>query len=120
MGQRHSKVMQETQQTTTALTWMQPDRNGMPPSPRNGHTADLIENKIYIFGGGDKADLLNELYVFDVHSHMWSQPPCIGIAPPPRSRHTSAVVGKRLIIWGGIGGGLDVHILDTEMMAWST
>ena len=56
MGQRHSKVAQEEKSTTHALTWMQPDRNGLPPTPRNGHTADLIEAKLYIFGGGDRWD----------------------------------------------------------------
>ena len=119
MGQAGSKTSDSNEATTTALTWMQPDRNGLPPTPRNGHTVDLIGSKMYIFGGGDKADLLNELYVFDVHDHMWSQPPCTGIVPPPRSRHTSAVCDKRLLIWGGIGGGLDVHILDTETMNWT-
>ena len=119
MGQGKSKIAQEEKRTTHALTWMQPDRNGLPPSPRNGHTADLIESKLYIFGGGDKAELLNELFVFDVHEHMWTQPPCTGITPPPRSRHTSGVVDGRLLIWGGIGGGLDVHILDTQTMIWS-
>ena len=120
MGNQHSRVSQEDEKTTHALTWMQPDRHGLAPSPRNGHTADMIEGKLYIFGGGDKAELLNELFVFDSHEHQWSQPPCTGIAPPPRSRHTSGVVDHRLLIWGGIGGGLDVHVLDTRTLAWST
>ena len=120
MGNQHSRVSQEDEKTTHALTWMQPDRHGLAPSPRNGHTADMIEGKLYIFGGGDKAELLNELFVFDTHEHQWSQPPCTGIAPPPRSRHTSGVVDHRLLIWGGIGGGLDVHVLDTRTLAWST
>ena len=120
MGNQHSRVSQEDEKTTHALTWMQPDRHGLAPSPRNGHTADMIEGKLYIFGGGDKAELLNELFVFDTHEHQWSQPPCTGIAPPPRSRHTSGVVDHRLLIWGGIGGGLDVHVLDTQTLAWST
>ena len=120
MGNQHSRVSQEDEKTTHALTWMQPDRHGLAPSPRNGHTADMIEGKLYIFGGGDKAELLNELFVFDTHDHQWSQPPCTGIAPPPRSRHTSGVVDQRLLIWGGIGGGLDVHVLDTQTLAWST
>ena len=25
-----------------------------------------------------------------------------------------------LYIWGGIGGGMDVHVLDTKSMHWST
>ena len=50
MGSQHSRVSQEDEKTTHALTWMQPDRHGLAPSPRNGHTADMIEGKLYIFG----------------------------------------------------------------------
>ena len=112
MGNQHSRVSQEEEKTTHALTWMQPDRHGLAPSPRNGHTADMIEGKLYIFGGGDKAELLNELFVYDCHTGSWSQPAATGDAPSPRSRHISAVVDKQLFIWGGIGGGIDVHLLD--------
>ena len=106
--------------TTHALTWMTAERSGQSPSARNGHTADLVDSRIFVFGGGDKADLLGDLHVFDVRDHKWSQPPCTGVAPAPRSRHVSAVVDRNLYIWGGIGGGLDVHVLDTHAMDWST
>ena len=42
--------------TTHALTWQTPVRSGNPPSVRNGHSADVIDSKIFIYGGGDKAD----------------------------------------------------------------
>ena len=108
------------EETTHSLTWTAPDRNGSAPSVRNGHTANLIDSKIFVFGGGEKADLLGDLYIFDVRDHHWTQPPCTGVPPPPRSRHASANVGCNLYIWGGIGGGLDVHKLDTLTMDWST
>ena len=103
--------------TTNALTWSSPTARGRHG---NGHTCDLIDSKLFIFGGGDKADLLNELHVFNVHTLTWSMPPTSGLSPPARSRHTSAVVGSMLYIWGGIGGGMDVHVLDTKSMHWST
>lgn len=108
------------EETTHALTWMMPDRSGTAPSARNGHTANLIDSRIFIFGGGDKSELLDDLHVFDVRDHKWSLPPCTGTAPPPRSRHSSAVVDRNLYIWGGIGGGVEVHVLDTAAMDWST
>ena len=73
-----------------------------------------------MFGGGDKADLLNDLHVFDVRTTMWSTPPTAGLPPPPRSRHVSAVINHQLFIWGGIGGGTDLHALDASDMSWST
>lgn len=118
---RRGEAKKKQEDTTThALTWQLPVRSGNPPSPRNGHSADVIDSRIYIFGGGDKAELLSELFVFDERDSKWSQPPCTGVVPPPRSRHCSAVFEKRLFIWGGIGGGVDVHVLDTVAMDWST
>jgi len=121
LGVNEADIGKEAEQETThALTWMNPDRSGTAPAARNGHTANLIESRIFIFGGGDKSDLYGDLHVFDVRDHSWSQPPCTGVAPPMRSRHTSAVVDRNLYIWGGIGGGIDVHVLDTVSMDWST
>ena len=108
------------QANTHSLTWMTPERSGTMPSVRNGHTADLIDSRIYVFGGGDKADLLSDLFVYDVRDQKWHQPPCTGVVPPPRSRHCSAVIDRNLYIWGGIGGGIDVHVLDTVAMDWTT
>ena len=110
----------DEEETTHALTWMTPPRKGTMPSIRNGHTADVIDSRLFIFGGGDKAELLADLYVYDVREQSWSCPPCTGVAPPPRSRHCSAVIERSLYIWGGIGGGIDVHILDTLAMDWTT
>ena len=63
------------EKTTHALTWQTPVRSGNPPAVRNGHTADVIDSKIYIFGGGDKAELLADLHVYDVADSTWVQPP---------------------------------------------
>ena len=107
-------------ETTHALTWTLPQRIGAAPSQRNGHSSDLVGSKIFVFAGGDKADLLNDLHMFDVRTSAWSQPPTAGMPPSPRSRHTTVAVDQRLYIWGGIGGGTDVHMLDTRDMSWST
>ena len=118
MGKAESKEEVVEEELTHALTWNQPERSSTQPTPRNGHTAELINSKLFIFGGGDKADLLGELWVYDVHAGSWSQPPTTGELPPPRSRHTSAVADKKMVIWGGIGGGIDTYVLDTVTMVW--
>lgn len=121
MGVATSAPQVETaRETTHALTWTLPERKGQAPSPRNGHTADLLGSRVFLFAGGDKADLLNDLHVFDVRTSAWQQPPTAGMPPSPRSRHTCVAVDHRLFIWGGIGGGTDVHVLDTRDMSWST
>ena len=34
-----------------SLTWSKPKVNGKPPAARDGHSACVIESRIYIFGG---------------------------------------------------------------------
>ena len=80
------------------------------------HTAS--DRPLFIFGGGDKADLLNELHVFNAtpsRGRCRRRPGCCR-----RARAHELVVGSMLYIWGGIGGGMDVHVLDTKSMHWST
>ncbi len=119
MGKSSSKEEVVEEEHAHALTWNQPERTGKGPSARNGHTTVLIGSRLFVFGGGDKADLLNELWVLDAHTGQWSQPPTTGESPPARSRHTCALADKRLFVWGGIGGGVDMWVLEPESMVWS-
>lgn len=41
---------------------------------RQFHTANIIENKMYVFGGGDGKSWLNDLLVFDIVNLEWSGP----------------------------------------------
>jgi len=102
---------------------------GTPPSPRHNHTGDIIDNRLYIFGGGDEnQEALNDLHVLDLRasraSHLtwldvcgttshqrdrlgnqatmrWEQVTVHGEVPPARLYHCSAVVGRHLYIFGG-------------------
>lgn len=56
--------------------------------------------------------------MFDSQAETWSQPAVTGAIPSARSRHTAAAVDRRLFIWGGIGGGVELHMLDTLSMHW--
>ena len=48
------------------VKWNKPEVAGIIPTRRYGHTATVVNNKIYIFGGYDeKHARLNEVYVFD-------------------------------------------------------
>jgi len=37
-----------------------------PPPPRYGHSACIIESKMYIFGGWGQNGLMNDLYCLDL------------------------------------------------------
>ena len=41
---------------------------------RQFHTANIIENKMYVFGGGDGKSWLNELMILDLVNLDWKGP----------------------------------------------
>lgn len=48
------------------MEWYQPhNMTGTKPSPRWGHTANLIGDKMYVFGGVYDSKMMNDLYELD-------------------------------------------------------
>ena len=71
------------------------DPSSDAPSKRYGHSAAVIEERIYIFGGrGEDGEVLDEngrVWVFDTTSEEWSHfdPPPDSERPEPRTSHAS-------------------------------
>jgi hypothetical protein len=38
--------------------------------------------------------------------------------PSPRSRHSATAVGPNMVVFGGVGGGNELHILETDTLTW--
>jgi dynein heavy chain, axonemal len=97
------------------------------PSPRGGHTASLIESKLWLFGGyggtGYSRRDLDELYTLNVEKWVWSKVVTKGKPPEKRSNHTSVAVERKLYVFGG-GNSVqqfrDLYILDTGESDWSS
>ena len=51
--------------TQTLLTWWQPIVHGAKPAPRAAHSATVVGNKVFVFGGNDGTTLFNDLHVLD-------------------------------------------------------
>ena len=64
---------------------------------RNGHTANLIGNSIYLFGGY----YYNDLHKYDVKSKTLQKAITSGNKPSARRDHGSAVIDEKLYIFGG-------------------
>ncbi|KAF3842308.1 hypothetical protein F7725_024259 [Dissostichus mawsoni] len=79
------------------------------PYMRYGHTAVLMDDTIYLWGG---------------HSHRWFTPKVSGTVPGARDGHSSCVLKKAMYIFGGYEQladcfSNDIHKLDTTEMVWS-
>ncbi|KAE9404377.1 galactose oxidase [Gymnopus androsaceus JB14] len=100
---------------------------GRIPAPREGHAAALVDNVMYIFGGGgvDGKDL-NDLAAFRLSNQRWYKFPYVGPAPGVRSGHAMASFGARVFVLGGESVTRTepeetncVHVFDTKLIKYS-
>ncbi|XGW25544.1 hypothetical protein V3C99_006726 [Haemonchus contortus] len=101
-----------------SMTWDSPVIGGIPPMPRSLHTANLIGQRMYIFGGwvpmhddnhegevkewkctNDLSCLNLETMVWETSSHVFDEN-----MPRARAGHCSAVINDRIYIWSGRDG----------------
>lgn len=81
--------------------WTLVPKNKIHPA-RQFHTASIIEDKMYIFGGGDGKYWLNDLLVFNLLTYEWEGPiETKGRAPSGRLQHAAIVYDKKIFIFGG-------------------
>lgn len=90
---------------------------------RQFHTANIIDNQMYVFGGGDGKYWLNDLLIFDLDNLEWSGPiQTTGIAPVGRLQHSAIAYEKKIFICGGEPDQFrqlnDIFYLDTTTLQW--
>ena len=78
----------------------------IPPLPRDRHVAVVYNRSIYIFGGYDGFNRINDFYEYNVDSGSWQEVIFGGKEGPPTPRHShSAVVYEdSLYVFGGYDG----------------
>ena len=100
---------------------------GRAPLGFGGHSAVLVGEKVFIFGGHYMSSTgsfvcSNQLFILDLVRMKWSLPIFEGVAPRGRYNHTSAAVGDEVFIFGGRGDGKvlrDMHVLEiSRSLKW--
>lgn len=105
-------------ETSDKKEWSEIQVSGDIPPPRDGHSACLINSRLYLFGGEAEG---NEVYVLDMETYKWSRPEVKGKSPEGRSGHACLAIGKYMLLFGGCSEGQvfnDTYLLDTESMEW--
>ncbi len=78
----------------------------MPPSPRDRHVSIVHNRSIFIFGGYDGFNRVNDFYEFNVDYNTWQEVLCSGQGQPPTPRHSHSAVmyEDSMYVFGGYDG----------------
>ena len=90
---------------------------------RFGHTAVVIKDLIYFFGGWNGTTTLNDMFTYDTSAHIWSSVPYHGLIDG-RYRHCAVNIGDKVYIFGGINGRQerfnDLYVFDPKTKMFSS
>lgn len=104
------------------LRWEKVETSGPKPEARANHCSAVLGSKLYIFGGWNGTNRLNDVTVLDADTWTWQKLQPRGVPPPPRAGMTLTRIHDRLYLYGGSGAGAkcfsDLHILDLKEMCW--
>ncbi|CAG8579784.1 2112_t:CDS:2, partial [Acaulospora colombiana] len=103
-------------------TWTNLSCIGYFPVPRERHSAVIVDEVIYIFGGiTQEGEELDDLVAFRITNQRWYRFPQMGPSPSARYGLSMSVVDEKIFIFGGDSKKLpkpdsegDIHVLDTS------
>lgn len=76
--------------------------SGDKPQERFGHSAVVKRNQMYVFGGWNGIETLNDVQVFNLDTHTWLTIQDVKGVIKGRYRHTAAGNETSMFIFGGI------------------
>jgi len=82
--------------------WTQLMPAGDKPIPRWGHSASVVGENMYIFGGTNAAgQTLNDLWAFNFPYGVWQKLSPGGTIPGTRYAHSQVTIGDAVYLYGG-------------------
>ncbi|KAH8739891.1 hypothetical protein FG386_001708 [Cryptosporidium ryanae] len=105
-GRKDSESLIERHRPGNVSPWSIPQIMGIPPSPRAAHTCDHLSGRLFLFGGWNGREALNDFYVLYINQTLkWQKLIPSKERPSRRNNHASAVYGgNSLLIHGGHNG----------------
>lgn len=118
---------------TATRSWTRATSHGVRPAGRYGHTLNIVNSKLYVFGGQVEGHFFNDLVAFDLNGlqvpgSQWellipdSADPSYGPVPPARTNHTIVNWGDKLFLFGGTNSHQwfnDVWTYDPRTNRWT-
>ncbi|XP_077496530.1 kelch domain-containing protein 3-like [Amblyomma americanum] len=110
---------------TVSMTWSRPGVCGQVPRADIHHSACVVGQRMYIFGGFHR-DSSEFVHFLDLETLEWHRVPTSGVAPDGRCWHTTTTIGTRMYVWGGNLDGSQPNVrydnslyyLETTTATW--
>jgi len=107
--------------------WETVETKGSPPCPRYKHQCCVVEDRMFIIGGGCylPPEKIVDTYVLCLQTMVWSRVPTTGSIPEGRAAHTCEYdkISNSIYLWGGFNHSLlplpDMHRLNLTTLEWS-
>jgi len=102
--------------------WVQVKYTGLPPRQRSLHAGIAVGECLYIFGGYDGSNRVNDFYRFNFKTSKWTQLPASSTLPSARDRHVVVPYDEKIFVFGGYDGNNRINDFwqyDTEHEAWA-
>lgn len=88
---------------TKTLKWSKPTVTGLLPGARDGHTACIINQFMYIFGGfqEDIEQFTRDVYCLNLETMKWDYIQTSGTKPQYRDFHSATIIDNKMYVFGG-------------------
>ena len=107
---------------TDTYEWRLVETTGPAPQQRANHSSAVLNEtgELFIFGGWNGRERLNDIHILDVRTSTWSSPHVGGVVPQARAGMTLTALRDSLYLFGGSGTSSkcfdDLQILDRQKM----
>jgi len=92
------------------------DVTGQVPMARDGHSACVIDDSMYIYGGYVESahQFCSDVYKLDLNAMDWRVIPATGESPKYRDFHTATAIGQKIYVFGGRCSPIMFHVPREE------
>lgn len=97
-----------------------PEPTSVRPSPRFGAASAVVNGKLYVIGGSDDTDPLDDTWVYDQSINTWDDITGASTVEriAPLTLHSATVIGTKIYVIGGLTIGNHAHkriyVMDTS------
>ena len=99
------------------------DVRGSVPVSRDAHAMVVYKDSLYLYGGHDGENYLNDMYEFSIPNKTWTQILASNSIVNGIRGHSANCIGQNIYIFGGYDGKLRSNVIlvyNIETRSWSS